>query len=134
MGRRRGPLQTPCMPIQPRLAKYPYAYAIADDKYPLPLTVYRPVFEYIGARNVSAGNQLQFTVVASTPAPGAKLSYGVQPPRGGPVSMRDTNIFLNPCPRQPGKHIVTFTVEDGVMPEKTSVTITVLPAAKALKR
>ena len=116
-------------------AKYPYAYAIADDKYPLPLTVYRPVFEYIGARNVSAGNQLQFTVVASTPAPGAKLSYSASNlPAGASFDAGTRTFSWTPAPRQPGKHIVTFTVEDGVMPEKTSVTITVLPAAKALKR
>ena len=111
---------------------YPYAYAIADDKYPFPLTVYRPVFEYIGAKSISAGSQLQFTVVVNTPAPGAKLSYSATNlPAGASFDAATQTFSWTPRPSQAGTHTVTFTVNDGVLPETTSVTITVLPAAKS---
>jgi hypothetical protein len=112
-------------------ATYPYAYAIADDKYPLPLTVYRPVFEYVGVKSISAGSLLQFTVTANTPAPGAKLSYSASNlPTGAGFDAATRTFSWTPGPRQAGTHTVTFTVNDGVLPESTSVTIKVLPPAK----
>jgi hypothetical protein len=42
-----------------------------------------------------------------------------------------TQIFSwTPTPRQVGTHFVTFTVDDGVLPVSTTVTIKVLAAAK----
>jgi hypothetical protein len=112
-------------------AKYPYAFAVADDKYPLPLTVYRPSFEYIGAKTVVAGSSLQFTVVANTPAPGTKLSYSAAKlPSGASFDAATRTFSWTPSQRQTGTHAVTFTVDDGVMPESTSVNITVFTSAK----
>ena len=112
-------------------AEHPYAFKVADDKYPLPLTVYRPTFEYIGAKCISAGSQLQFIVVADTPVPGAKLSYSVENlPAGASFDAMTRMFSWKPSQRQAGVHVVTFTVNDGVLPERESATITVRPSPK----
>jgi polygalacturonase len=112
-------------------AEHPYAYSIADDKYPLPLTVYRPSFEPIGSKSIAAGNLLQFAVVANTPVAGAKLSYSaVNLPSGASFDAETRTFSWTPGPRQAGTYTVTFTVDDGVLPERTTVTIAVLPPAK----
>ena len=110
---------------------HPYAYAIPDDQYPLPLTVYRPNFELTGAKSVAVGSKLEFSVVASTPASTAKLSYAATHLPAGASFVAVTRIFSwTPTPRQVGTHFVTFTVDDGVLPVSTTVTIKVLAAAK----
>jgi polygalacturonase len=110
---------------------HPYAYAIPDDKYPLPLTVYRPNFEPIGAKSVAAGSELEFSVVASKPASTAKLDYSATHLPVGASFDAVMRIFSwTPSPRQLGTHFVTFMVDDGVLPESTTVTIKVMPAAK----
>jgi polygalacturonase len=112
-------------------AQHPYAYAIADDKYPLPLTVYRPSFEPFGSKSIAAGSLLQFTVVASTPAVDAKLRYSAANlPSGASFDAVTRTFSWTPSPRQAGVHTVTFTADDGVLPESTSVRVMVLPAAK----
>jgi polygalacturonase len=110
---------------------HPYAYVIPDDKYPLPLTVYRPNFEAIGAKSVAAGRQLQFSVVATTPAPPAELRYSATHlPVGSSFDTASRIFSWTPNPRQLGIHFVTFTVDDGVLPGSTTVTIKVLAPAK----
>jgi len=112
-------------------AQFPYAFAIPDDKYPLPLTVYRPNFEPIGSKSIAAGSLLQLTVTASTPVAGAKLSYSAgNLPSGASFDAATRAFSWTPGPRQAGTYIVTFTVDDGVLPESTTVTIAVLPPAK----
>jgi hypothetical protein len=112
-------------------AEHPYAFKVADDKYPLPMTVYRPAFEYIGAKTVIVGRQLQFTVVANTPAPGAQLTYSVtRLPAGASFDAATRTVSWTPSQRQVGVHEVAFTVNDGVLPESVSATIVVRPAAK----
>ena len=112
-------------------AKYPFVFAVADDEYSLPLTVYRPSFEYIGAKSIAAGRQLQFRVVANTPAFGTKLSYSAAKlPFGASFETTTRTFSWTPSQRQTGTHVVTFTVDDGVLPESISVTITVLASTK----
>ncbi len=111
--------------------KYPYAFAVADDKYPLPLTVYRPSFEPIGDKSASAGTKLQFSIVAVTPAPAATLSYSAtELPAGASFDAATRTFTWEPGPHQIGTHVVKFVADDGVLPEIASVTITVLPPAK----
>jgi len=112
-------------------ASYPYAYAVSDDKYPRPLTVYRPVFDFIAARNIHAGSPVQFTVTANTPVADAKLSYSADHlPAGASFDASTRTFSWTPGQLQTGVHTVTFTVKDGVLPETVSAKITVLPPAK----
>jgi hypothetical protein len=108
-------------------AAHPYAYAVADENYPKPLTVYPPVFEYIGAKSVQAGQPLQFTVAALTPA-GAELSYAADLPVGATFDKSTQTFSWTPTSGQIGAHRVKFTVDDGVLAESTTVEITVLRA------
>jgi hypothetical protein len=112
-------------------AQHPYAYGIANDKYPLPLTVYRPSFDPVGPRSVPAGSRLQFAVVASTPAAGAKLSYSAANlPSGSSFDPVTQTFSWTPTLRQVGSYTVTFSVDDGVLPVNTSVTIAVSAPVK----
>jgi hypothetical protein len=110
---------------------HPYAFAVPDDKCPLPLTVYRPSFEPIESKSVAAGTELHFSVAAVTPASAAKLRYSaVHLPLGASFDAASRVFSWTPNPRQSGIHFVTFTVDDGVLPVSTTVTIKVLAAAK----
>ena len=110
-------------------AQHPYRYAVADDAYPRPLTVYRPSFDTILHRSVAAGDSLTFPVNATTLVPGAKLIYSATGLPAGATFDPATRIFTwKPTARQRGSHAVTFTVNDGVLPESTVVTLTVLAA------
>ena len=112
-------------------AAHPYSYAVANDKYPLPLTVYRPSFESIGEKSVAAGSPLQFTVVANTPAPDSKLSYSATGlPAGASFDAATRAFSWTPNQEQLGVHTIRFTVDDGVLPEHTTVKVTVLPSGK----
>jgi hypothetical protein len=112
-------------------AEHPYAYAIPNDKYPLPLTVYRPRFEYIGAQSIAAGSRLQFTVVAHTPASGSKLNYSATGlPTGASFDAVTRTFTWTPSEQQTGSHTIRFIVDDGVLPEHTAVTVRVLPSER----
>jgi hypothetical protein len=108
---------------------HPYSYAIADDKYPLPLTVYRPSFDWIGPQKVVAGEFLEFQVSARTPAPGAKLTYSAANlPSGATFDAATRTFSWRPSVRQTGAYSVRFRVDDMVLPESTTATIIVAPA------
>ena len=110
---------------------HPYAYAIPDNKYPLPLTVYRPSFEPIDVKSVSPGSKLKFLAAATSPAPGRKLSYSAAHlPVGATFDAATQTFSWIPGPRQTGTHVITFTVDDGVLPVSTSVTVKVLVPQK----
>jgi hypothetical protein len=110
---------------------HPYGYAIADDKYPLPLTVYRPSFDWIGPRKIAAGQILQIQVTARTPAPGAKLAYSAAKlPLGATFDPTTRTFSWTPTARQAGSYSVKFTVDDTVLPESTTASIVVVPARK----
>ena len=110
---------------------HPYAFAIPDDKYPLPLTVYRPSFEPLPEKSVAVRTEIQFSVVAATPASAAELRYSATHlPVGSSFDAASRIFSWTPSPRQLGTHLVTFTVNDGVLPESATVTIKVLAPAK----
>jgi polygalacturonase len=112
-------------------AAHPYSYAVADDKYPLPLTVYRPTFDAVGIKTVSVGQPLQFTVTARTPVTAAKLVYSTSGlPPGATFDSATQTFSWTPTSRQLGTHTVKFTVDDGVLPVSTMATIKVVPAQK----
>ena len=107
-------------------AAHPYSFAVADDKYPLPETVYRPSFDSIGAKKIAVGEPLQFTVVARSPDANAKLTYSASGlPAGASFDPSTQSFSWTPTKAQAGSHSVKFTVNDGVLPVSTSVTITV---------
>jgi hypothetical protein len=112
-------------------AKYPYAYAVADEKYPLPLTVHRPRFELVDAKRVAVGDTLEFTVVANALQPNAKLSYSASGlPAGASFDGPARTFKWTPSAGQIGMRTVRFTVNDGVLPESLSVEITVVARPK----
>ncbi len=107
-------------------AAHPYSFAVADDKYPLPETVFRPSFDSIGSKKVAAGESLQFTVVARSPDANAKLTYAAAKLPTGATFDPGTQAFSwTPTKAQAGSHNVKFTVNDGVLPVSTEVTIRV---------
>ncbi len=109
-------------------AAHPYSFAVADDKYPLPETVYRPSFDSIGAKKIAVGESLQFTVVARSPDANAKLTYSASGlPAGASFDPVTQTFSWTPTKAQAGSHSVKFTVNDGVLPVSTAVTISVRP-------
>lgn len=107
-------------------AAHPYSFAVADDKYPLPETVFRPSFDSFGAKKVAVGESLQFTVLARSPDANAKLTYSAANlPDGATFDPSTQSFSWTPTKAQAGSHTVTFTVDDGVLPVSTSVAISV---------
>jgi hypothetical protein len=114
-------------PTAPSTA-HPYSFAVADDKYPLPETVFRPSFDSIGAKKIAVGESLQFTVLARSPDANAKLTYSASAlPAGATFDPSTQSFSWTPTKAQAGAHTVKFTVNDGVLPVSTSVTISVSP-------
>jgi hypothetical protein len=108
-------------------AAHPYSFAVADDQYPLPATVYRPSFDSIGAKKIAAGQTLQFAVIARSPDANARLTYSAgNLPTGATFDPATRSFSWTPAKAQGGAHTVKFTVDDGVLPESTTVTINVL--------
>jgi hypothetical protein len=88
--------------------------------------VYRPGFDSIGAKKIAVGASLQFTVVARSPDANAKLTYSASAIPTGAKFDTSTQMFSwTPTKAQAGSHSVKFTVNDGVLPVSTSVTISV---------
>ena len=109
-------------------ATHPYSFAVADDKYPLPETVYRPSFDSIGAKKIAIGETLQFTIVARSPDANAKLTYSAANlPYNASFDPLTQTFSWTPTKAQMGSHNVKFTVNDGVLPVSTAVAISVGP-------
>ncbi len=109
-------------------AAAPYAYAVADADYPRPLTVYRPYFEPMLAPSVEAGQLLQLRVRAIAVAPGSSLKLSIEGLPEGAAFDSSTGTFRWQ-PAQSGNHDVTLVADDGVLPVKKPLTITVTPRA-----
>jgi hypothetical protein len=110
---------------------HPYSYAIADDKYPLPLTVHRPSFDWIGPQRIAAGQLLEFQVTARNPAPGAKLAYSAASlPSGATFDGASRTFSWTPTARQAGAYSVKFTADDTALPESITATIVVVPTKR----
>lgn len=131
-----------------------YTFAVDTDEYPLPLTVHRPFIRPIAPVSVVAGETLRLRLSVRNPATDIsdvaddgiiynerqRLNYSVRgadvtlslscenPPEGAAFDAAGKELVWTPSPGQCGGHDIVFIVEDGVIPEKTTVRITVLPA------
>jgi hypothetical protein len=112
------------LPTAPSAAA-PYAYAVPDTAYPRPLTVYRPSVAGIPASTVIAGQTLSFLVNGVNPAD-STLTYSAGPlPAGASFDPASRQFSWTPTLAQVGKHTLELAVNDGVLPEKRSFTVTV---------
>lgn len=129
-----------------------YAFCVDTDEYPLPLTVYRPFIRPIAPVKLAAGESCSFTLTARNPATdisneadngiiyneqSARLNYSVKGakvtltlscanlPEGAAFDAESSSFSWTPAPDQVGEHAVTFVADDGIMPEKMTVKITV---------
>lgn len=111
-------------------AAHPYAYAIADEAYPKPRTVYRPFFDAAPAPAARVGQAISFVVNARSPVDGVSLRYSAsQLPTGARFDPATRSFTWTPTAAQTGTHTIRFIVDDGVLPEHRDVTITVTGAA-----
>jgi polygalacturonase len=110
-------------------ADHPYAYVVPNESYPKPLTVYRPTFDPVADPVVREDEPVALVVTARTPATEVPLEYSAEGlPRGATFDPAARELSWTPDGRQAGTYVVTFVVDDGVIPVRTDVTLTVLPA------
>jgi len=129
-----------------------YRFPMDTDDYPLPLTVYRPFIRPIAPLRVTAGETCTFTISVRNPASdispeadsgmiynekAARLNYAVKgmnvplilscenPPEGAVFDASKGTFTWTPALQQIGTYQIIFTVDDGVIPEKTGVKILV---------
>lgn len=117
-----------------------YQFAVRTEDYPLPLTVHRPYFSYIGDQNVKLGDTLTLKISARNPANGVRttqpqpeaviealdggLTYGAESlPAGASFDAGAHTLTFKPT--KAGTYEVVFTLDDGVIPVKKSIKITV---------
>ena len=121
------------------------------DNYPLPLTVYRPYIRPVAPVKVQAGELCQ--VVLSVGRPASDISdeasstriyneqlcpnYSVKGvisslqiscknlPEGAEFDAGSMRFLWTPTKEQQGEHRIVFVVDDGLMPEKMQMKITV---------
>ena len=117
-----------------------YRFVEKTEDYPLPLTVHRPYFSYIGDQSVKLGDTLSLTISARNPANGVRttqkqpdaviealdggLTYGAEQLPAG-ASFDAASHTLTFTPAKAGTYNVTFTLDDGVIPEKKTIRIVV---------
>ncbi len=118
-----------------------YSFSVATRDYPLPLTVHRPYFSYIGDQIMTIGETLTLTISARNPANGVRttdtspeaviealdegLVYGAQDLPEGASFDADAHV-LTFTPAETGAYEITFTLDDGVIPVEKTITITVV--------
>ena len=129
-----------------------YHYAVDTNDYPLPLTVYRPFIQPIAPITVSVGENITFTVTARNPATDISdeadngIIYNEQvfnrhhSVKGANVSLTlscenlpDDAVFnaetghftWTPGESSRGAQQITFVVNDGIIPEKMTVNVSV---------
>lgn len=117
-----------------------YQFEEKTEDYSLPLTVHRPYFSYIGDQNVKLGDTLSLKISARNPANGVRttqakpaaviealddgLTYGTEKLPAG-ASFDAASHTLTFTPAKAGTYNVTFTLDDGVIPEKKTICIVV---------
>ncbi len=117
-----------------------YQFAEKTEDYPLPLTVHRPYFSYIGDQTVKLGETLTLKISARNPANGLRttqkqpdaviealdggLTYGTERLPAG-ASFDAASHTLTFTPAKAGTYPITFTLDDGVIPEKKTIRIVV---------
>lgn len=115
-----------------------YTFAESAEDYPLPLTVHRPYFVQLHDMNAKTGEELAFTLQARNPAiaarttadqPEAKITLADEGLAYGMTDGPDTAAFdeasheFRFTPEKAGDVSVTFTLDDGVIPVKKTITI-----------
>ena len=104
-----------------------------DRRYPLPVTVYRPFFDWLPDPAVRVGETLTLTPVLRCPAQteGGEDAGIPDDIRCGVTGLPEGAAFdeqactLTWTPDRPGRFELTFTAEDGVLPVERKVTVTV---------
>lgn len=130
-----------------------YSFAVDTDDYPLPLTVHRPFIRPIAPVSVTAGEKLCLKLSVRNPATDIsdetdrgiiyneqqRLNHSVRGaavtltlscenlPEGAAFDAAEKTFSWTPSPAQCGEYGIVFVVDDGVIPEKMTVRITVCP-------
>ncbi len=131
-----------------------YRYRVETDAYPLPLTVHRPFIQTIAPVCIRPGEEYTLILTVRNPAsdiseqedngmiynePSKRLNYSVQGidiplvlscsslPSGASFDPEQGIFLWTPTEAQQGDYFITFTVDDGVIPENTTVKIHVSP-------
>lgn len=130
-----------------------YSFAVDTDDYPLPLTVHRPFIRPIAPVSVTADETLYLKLSVRNPATdisdeadsgmiyneqqrlnhsvrGASVTLSLScenPPEGAAFDAAEKTFSWTPSSAQCGEYSIVFVVDDGVIPEKTTVRITVCP-------
>lgn len=128
-----------------------YRFLVDTDDYPLPLTVHRPFIQPIPPVWAPAGRALKLTLTVRNPATdisatadtgmiynekqrtnhsvrGAHVTLSLSCenlPAGAEFDASKGELYWTPTPAQCGKYNIVFTVDDGVIPERQTVQITV---------
>lgn len=130
-----------------------YSFAADTDDYPLPLTVHRPFIRPIAPVSVTVGETFYLKLSVRNPATDIsdeadsgmiyneqqRLNHSVggaavtltlsceNTPEGAAFDAAEKTFSWMPSPAQCGEYGIVFVVDDGVIPEKTTVRITVCP-------
>ncbi len=131
-----------------------YRFEVDTDDYPLPLTVYRPFIHPVAPVRLAAGQAYSVVLTVRNPASdispeadngiiyneqAARLNYGVKGmdvplalscenlPEGAVFEPDSRRFSWTPARGQTGKYEIVFVVDDGVLPEKMTLKITVAP-------
>lgn len=129
-----------------------YSFRVDTNDYPLPLTVYRPFIQPIAPVSTRTGECCEFTVIARNPATdisdeadngiiyneqvfnrhhsvgsaSVTLTLGCENlPDNATFDANTGRFSWTPGSSDVGTHQLTFVVDDGIIPEKTIVTIAV---------
>ncbi|MCI9338538.1 MAG: hypothetical protein HFH93_13560 [Lachnospiraceae bacterium] len=129
-----------------------YRYPVDTDNYPLPLTVYRPYIQPVAPVRVRPGESCHILLNVRNPAsdisditsdgriyngqmrrPNYSVKGVVSPLLLSCENLPDTAAFdaasmvfsWTPAWSQKGEHVITFAVDDGLMPEKMQIRILV---------
>ena len=122
-----------------------YTYEIPTEDYPLPLTVFRPFFRNLHSQTITAGETVSFTVEARNPANGVPffqeapetsnlsdadgLVFGTETLPDGAHFDAETRLFTF-TPEKPGTYPITFTLDDGIIPVRRTITFTAEPGTR----
>ncbi len=129
-----------------------YQFAVDTDHYPLPLTVYRPFIQPVAPIYIVPGETCTLTLTVRHPAmdvspqgdsgmiyneKAARINHSVKGinipltlycenlPWGAAFDPVKKEFTWTPTEQQTGHHTMIFTVNDGIIPERTRIQITV---------
>lgn len=129
-----------------------YRFPTETDAYPLPLTVHRPFIQPIAPLRLNAGKTVRLTLTVRNPATDisaeadngmiyneqpARLNYSVRGaaaalslscenlPEGAEFDAESREFYWTPAAGQIGEYSIVFVADDGVIPEKMTLKLTV---------